>query len=458
MPRTPAGSSISSLAEAAIRLSPRGQRILVAVSGGVDSMVLLDILQRAASGRRWQLQVAHLNHCLRGRSSDADERLVRRTARTLKIPVSVERAPVRAIARRNRLSLEMAARQVRHEFLARVAEEKRISTIVLAHHADDQVELFFLRLFRGTGPEGLTGMEEVSRSPSNPRLKLVRPLLEFTKEQLLTYAREQRIEFREDRSNRSIDILRNRVRHELLPLLQRNYQAGLQATILRLMKILREESRFIASAAALARDESKADSRNLPLALRRRLLQQDLIALGLQPSFQRIEQLRRAGGVASMIEPGKFVKTSPEGRLVLYQHPELKFRHEEHLLSLGKAGRAVFEGMQLQWAITGLPKDGPQRVKYRPGTESFDAEKVGDSIVLRHWRPGDRFQPIGMPGPVKLQDLFVNRKIARADRHNLLIAATAAGEIVWVEGLRISERFKLDKGTRRRLKWIWRRV
>src|ERR1044071_8887560 len=227
----------------------------------------------------------------------------------------------------------------------------------------------------------------------------------------------------------------------------------MQGPILRLMKILREESRFIASAASLARDESKADAENLPLALRRRLLQQDLIALGLQPSFQRIEQLRRAGETAAMIEPGKFVKTSPEGRLVLYERPELKFRDEEHLLAVKKAGKTTFGGVQLQWAITGLPKGGLQRVKYRPGTESFDAEKVGDSIVLRHWRPGDRFQPIGMPGPVKGQDLFVNRKIARADRHNLLIAATAAGEIVWVEGLRISERFKLDKGTRRRLKW-----
>src|SRR3954468_14186303 len=186
---------MSSLLEAAPRLFKDRQRILVAVSGGVDSMVLLHLLQRGREEFHWQLHLAHLNHCLRGRSSDADEQLVRRTAERLNIPGSTGRADVLAIAASRKVSTEMAARQARHEFLARIARQEGISTIALAHHADDQAELFFLRLLRGSSPEGLAGMASISPSPVDPALSLARPLLNFTKAQLLEYARGERIVF-----------------------------------------------------------------------------------------------------------------------------------------------------------------------------------------------------------------------------------------------------------------------
>jgi tRNA(Ile)-lysidine synthase len=136
----------------------RGQKILVAVSGGVDSMVLLHALNALAKRNQWQLTIAHLNHQLRGRSSDADERLVTRTAKSFGLPVVAARVDVKKLARTGKLSIEMAARKARHEFLAQTAARLKISHIALAHHADDQVELFFLRLFRGAGSEGLAGM------------------------------------------------------------------------------------------------------------------------------------------------------------------------------------------------------------------------------------------------------------------------------------------------------------
>ena len=133
------------------RLLARKARLLVAVSGGIDSMVLLQVLQRLATTHGWQLTVAHLNHKLRGRSSDADERLVETVARESKLPVVIERADVRAMAQSGKQSLEMAARQVRHAFLAAVAKENGIGTIVTAHHADDQVELFFSEIIARRG-------------------------------------------------------------------------------------------------------------------------------------------------------------------------------------------------------------------------------------------------------------------------------------------------------------------
>ncbi|MGD0094548.1 MAG: tRNA lysidine(34) synthetase TilS, partial [Planctomycetota bacterium] len=146
------------------RLFHPGQRILVAVSGGVDSMVLLQLLHELAPRHGWQLTAAHLNHQLRGRSSEADERLVRRTVQKLTVPLLVGRAAVLERARAGKLSVEMAARELRHGFLARTARQRHIPTVALGHHADDQLELFFLRLLRGSGGEGLAGMKW--RTPS----------------------------------------------------------------------------------------------------------------------------------------------------------------------------------------------------------------------------------------------------------------------------------------------------
>src|SRR5258708_2264438 len=141
-------------------------------------MVLLRVLHELSQKNKWQITVAHLNHQLRGRSSNADERLVVRTAKRFGVPIVTGRADVKNLARTGKLSLEMAARKARHEFLARTAARLKISHIALAHHAGDQVELFFLRLLRGSGSEGLAGMKWRSPSPANPKIQLLRPLLE----------------------------------------------------------------------------------------------------------------------------------------------------------------------------------------------------------------------------------------------------------------------------------------
>src|ERR1043166_6971805 len=228
----------------------KGQRVLVAVSAGVDSMVLFHILHKFATINGWQLTIAHLNHRLRGRSSDADERLVRQTAKKLKLPIVVESADVRKLARRHKLSLEMAARKLRHDFLARTALRLGIPVVALAHHADDQLELFFLRLLRGSGGEGLSGMNWKNPSPSDPGIDLIRPLLDQPKSALLEYAAANKVPYREDATNSSLDIQRNLIRHELLPLLRKKYQPALDKTILRVMEIIGAEVDFVSDASS----------------------------------------------------------------------------------------------------------------------------------------------------------------------------------------------------------------
>jgi len=224
------------------KLLKRGQAILVAVSGGLDSMMLLHLLHALSAKHRWKLTIAHFNHQLRGRSSNADEQLVRKTAAALKLPFVVGRANVGKFAQKSGLSIEMAARKLRHEFFVCAAKGRGIRVVALAHHADDQVELFFLRVLRGAGGAGLAGMKWRSPSPVNGKNALVRPLLDVTKDELRDFAQRNKIHFREDGTNARLNTPRNRIRNELLPLLRRKYQPALAKAVLRLMEIVGAEA------------------------------------------------------------------------------------------------------------------------------------------------------------------------------------------------------------------------
>lgn len=435
-------------------------------------MVLLQALQALAKKHCWKITVAHFNHCLRGRASDADERLVRRTAARLGVKFVAGRADVRASATGSKLSLEMAARKLRHEFLARAAREQEISTIALAHHADDQGELFFLRLLRGAGGEGLAGMKWRSPSPADRSISLVRPLLEFPKAELLAFAREHAVRFREDATNADTDILRNRIRRELLPLLRKKYQPGLDQVVRRLMDIVGAEAQLAGDLAGRFVAGQTRDSRgvradaagtrcgfeDLPVAVQRRVLQQQLVAIGLLPDFDLIEQLRDAAGKEVTVCAGLGVSRDTDGKVRCREQSASEFNGSETGVNLTAGrGRGQFGGVRFQWRVMPvrrfrLPPRQPAG-QTGPRTEAFDAGKIGNEIVLRHWRPGDRFQPMGFKTSAKLQDLFVNAKISAGRRRGLVLAATQAGEIFWVEGLRIGEAFKLTAQTRRKLVW-----
>ena len=441
-------------------LFSRGQKILVAVSGGADSLVLLYVLNSLAQKNRWQIFVAHFNHQLRGRASDADEKLVHQTAKKLSLPFYAGRADIKKFAAQSKISVEMAARKLRHEFLARVARENKIPAVALAHHADDQVELFFLRVLRGAGGEGLAGMKWRAPSSADKKITLVRPLLGFSKAEILAFARENKIPFRDDASNFSSDFLRNRIRNELLPLLQKNYQSGLAKTVLRLMEIVGAESEFVSVASSLWLDRVRPQAErynDLPVAVQRKVLQQQLVASGVAADFDLIEQLRHSVEKLVSVSSDLSVARDADGKVRLAKSGAnlgAKFNADELALKLsGRAGRVKFGGLDFGWA---LKKFGGSWGRAPRRTEFFDADKIGGEIVLRHWRAGDRFQPIGMRSPVKLQDLFVNAKIPAARRRRLILAATAAGGIFWVEGLRIGEKFKLTPATGRKLAWSWR--
>lgn len=437
-------------------------------------MVLLYALKTLSAAHQWKMVIAHFNHRLRGRASNADEKLVRKVAAKLKLPAVVESADVKSFAKKSKLSVEMAARKLRHEFLARTAKNQKIKTIALAHHADDQVELFFLRLFRGAGGEGLSGMKWKSPSAADKTISLVRPLLVFSKIELLEFAKQNKIRFRDDATNLSSDFLRNRIRNELLPLLRKNYQPALNKTIFRVMEILGAESEFIGRSSerelAQIRDQRRLASaavkrnfENLSLAIQRRVLQTQLLESGIVADFDLIESLRRSPDQFISVGANISVARNPFGEIQLREDLKPGFNSNERLINLaGSAGVENFSGAKFDWKIfrdgeRGFMQNKNQSRFMLAATklkrEFFDADKIGGKIILRHWQPGDRFQPIGMKSPKKLQDLFVNAKIPHARRRHLVLATAESGEIFWVEGLRISENFKVAAQTERQLVW-----
>jgi tRNA(Ile)-lysidine synthase len=419
-------------------------------------MVLLHVLRHLAGTEGWKLTVAHFNHQLRGEAGAADERLVRQTARGFNLPCVTGRGDVRAAARKEGISLEMAGRKLRHDFLARTARRLGIGTIALGHHADDQVELFFLRLLRGTGGQGLAGMQWSNASPSDASIRLVRPLLDQTKAALREAGQAAGARYCEDATNEKLDIERNRVRHELIPLLRRHYQARLEQRVLRLMDLAGAEAEVVAGLAArwLEGPRRKPFDR-LALAVQRRVIHQQLSRLGQAPDFDLVERLRLTPNTAVSVNAEQTVRRDAEGMLRLQKAAEIQFGSGcGEIVLANKRGRAAFGGLALSWEIG---EGGGRGFGPEANVEYFDADKVGEKVWVRHWQPGDRFQPIGTRSARKLQDLFTNMKVPRAQRHRRVVAVTVQGELFWVEGLRMSEGFKLGPETVRRLKWRWRR-
>ena len=258
--------------------------------------------------------VAHFNHQLRGRASDADESSVRKTAAALGLPFRAGRGAVKAFAKQRGLSIEMAARKLRHEFLARMAVRLKCRVVALAHHADDQVELFFLRVLRGAGGEGLAGMKWHSPSPANPNRRTRASAARREQSDLAAFAAENGIRFREDASNASADILRNRVRHELLPLLRRRFQPALDQSVHRLMTIVGGEAEVVDAAARAWLAKQRPAFDRLAVGVQRRVLQLQLQQLAVVADFELIETLRLTANQPVTVGAGLSLVRDKSGR------------------------------------------------------------------------------------------------------------------------------------------------
>jgi tRNA(Ile)-lysidine synthase len=445
------------------RLILRGEPIIVGVSGGVDSVVLLHVLNHISPIIDFKIVVAHFNHCLRGNESDEDERFVGELASKLNLPFRSGSGDVRLLKEKEKYSLEMAARRLRHEFLVSVAREFGSKKIALAHHSDDQVELFFLRLLRGAGPSGLRGMKPMAPSPVDHEITIIRPLLKITRSEIEKYAHENYLDYRIDSTNKDTYFLRNKIRNELIPLLKLEYQCSIENIVHRIIDILDTDEDFIREEAEKWTVQRNPEFTNLHPALQRKIIQMQLSAIGVEPEYSLIENLRNNLNKQVSAENDVMLILNNQGIIEILGHRN-EFLPDQQKLSLNSdKGEVAFMDSKIRWEV--IPSNFDERdqqvaekinniVKSKPSNvEYFDFEKVGNEIVLRHWKEGDRFKPIGMKSEVKLQDLFINLKIPRAYRHESIVAQTKDDKIFWVEGMRISEDFKLTPATKKILRW-----
>jgi len=440
----------------AAELFEPGLRVLLAVSGGPDSVALLHLLARL--GPQWGLTlgVAHFDHGLRGEASREDARFVAGLARDLELPCHAGAGDVRGLAKKKKISLQMAARRLRLDFFEKVRRDHHYHRLALGHTADDQVELFFLRLLRGTGSGGLKGMWP--RTPEG----LVRPLLAVGKEVVLAWLRREKLPYREDQSNWSRRYLRNRVRLDLVPQLQRDYNPRLKAAVWHLMSILQEDEALLAETTDAAWNavgrwltphwaalsipawlslSPPVKIRLLRAPLGRFLPHQELTSSQLD-NLAALAQGKKSGGIITY----DTCQVARAGQELHFFTPLSPPPRPQTTLLTGFGTVESPEGWRLE--ARDRSDAEPDKWPSSPALVWLDYDRVTFPFSLRPLLPGDRFRPEGAQGARKMQDFLVDAKIPRWLRPYLPLVASA-GNIVWVPGLRLAEPVKLTPKTLR---------
>ncbi len=463
-------------------------QLVVAVSGGQDSVCLLHILIKLQEELEIKLHLAHLNHQLRGAESEADAQYVSHLARQLGIPATIEQRDVKAYQARQHTSLEEAAREVRYTFLAEVARSIGANRVAVGHTTDDHVETILMHLIRGTGSRGLRGLQPSSQwQSSGSSLTIIRPLLQVSRQETAAYCYDHQLIPRFDTSNLSLSPLRNRIRHQLLPLL-RSYNPRVTEALLRTARIaeddfaflVKEGARLWGSLAQRQRDTITLDKQGfleLPSALQRHLLRaaiEDLLGGLKDIETRHIEEIMSAltktagkrlslpGGLVFAIDYNQYrlgvdpAALSPfpvlSNEFVLKMPGETLFpgwRVEATVVNPSTV-KGKSEGASAPWDTTNpiLIDKGKGVELIRNFVAYFDFDKAGDKLTVRCRQPGDRFQPLGMSQPKKLGEFMIDAKIPRVWRQRVPIVGSPQ-HILWVVGWRIDDRVKVTENTER---------
>lgn len=430
----------------------RGEHVLIAVSGGADSVALTYALHYLQRKLDFFITVAHLNHGIRGPEASEDARFVAELAWSIGAACHMGEINVPEKAAELGISLEMAAREARYDFLTRIAREVGAQCVATAHTADDQVETIILKLARGAGPQGLSG---IPWATTWNNVRIIRPLRGIFRKDIEAFLRAHGLKWREDRTNRDLHHLRNRVRHEILPLLEKWLNIKIREALIRMADIISEENalldahaRKILKACRLKSKNAivvRAVARHAP-ALRRRVLRLWLAAAGIPVDaldFELVEAVHRL----LLDERGTRQIALPGGRAAMRRYEKLVLQPQAQLgtntfsAQVSVPGETILPAVGLRVVALigkGILRQTGARVGEIPAEASIDLDSVGhDHITVRSWRPGDRIQPLGMDGSRKLQDIFVDAKVPR-DRRMTIPVFECRGEIIWIPGYRVA--------------------
>lgn len=424
------------------KLLHTGDRVLLAVSGGLDSMVMLRLFQMTG----YPFAVAHCNFRLRGAESDGDEQFVRDYCDQQNIQLFLTRFDTREYADQEGISIEMAARNLRYDWFYKLLETENCSLLATAHHQDDLVETFFLNLSRGTGIRGLSGIKVKSD-------KLIRPMLFADRKWIADFARLHKVGFREDSTNSDTDIKRNYIRHQVLPLLD-DFHPSFRKNVVKTVDNLWQTEQLF---------RQKIDE------IRRQIVAKsawgeeiDIERLKQQVSLRTVlyELLRDKNFQAEQVDDMLNALDAESGR---------KFYSPTHWLVKDRGKLLVAAQQAEQQALFYIEKDCssidfpvnmvfekmPGSVDFRFSTDpliaDLDFEKLEFPLILRKWKEGEYFQPLGMSGLKKLSDFFIDEKFSLLQKENIWVLASGS-RIVWIPGKRLDDRFKITSSTRT----VWR--
>ena len=432
-----------------------GDRLVVAVSGGADSMVLLDVLNTLRDRMKLELYVAHLDHGLRPDSGlDAD--LVDCFSRQCGVPCMRETLAPGQCTQNSNSSIENAARMARYEFLDRTAAAVGARFVVLGHHADDQAETVLMRLLRGSGVSGLSAMAPLRDG------RYFRPLLSFKRAEIESYAGSRGLRFHTDRTNADIRHLRNRIRHRLLPELRRHFNPSIVQTLCRTATVLGDEDRFLADCAQSAVQQlaktrtddviilDRCGFEDQHLAVRRRILRQLItdLAGGSQCSFLIVEQIVNAvtesrTGCRHLLANLWYQVT--EDQLILRRENTKKIDIGVSVPGSTEIGEL---GLRLHTTLANAGDFESIRITLGMNRTAFDADLTGTQLKLRSARQGDHFQPLGMNGHKRVNDFLMDSGVPKILRQDVLLM-TSGDAIVWVAGFRPAHPFRVQPKTRK---------
>jgi len=436
-----------------------GERVVVGVSGGADSMALLHALQEIRREFHLSLVVAHLDHGLR-REAGKEKSFVREASAKLGMAFVSRKVDVRQKQSREHLTLQEAAREARYEFLLETAKGQKAAKIALGHTADDQAESVLMRLLRGSGTRGLAGIPPVREG------FFIRPLIEVWREEVESFLGDRKVAYLTDPSNFSRNFLRNRVRHELLPLLQQ-YNPRFRQTLVQMADLFRAEEQFWQQVLeekfpSLVRNRKK-DSLTL-----------DIPSLTGQPLPLRLRSFRHAiEMLLGHLRRVGFAHILAIENLVQSPEPNKDF-HLPQGLFVGKAYQALTfskskgEILPFEYSVPGpgwveIPEIGrgmrfeiqalipKERFENSPSVAFLDHDTLDFPLTIRSFRPGDRFQPLGMDGEKKVKDFFIDCKIPKEQRKRIPLLFKDE-RLLWVAGVRIDQRARLKPETQRALR------
>ncbi|WP_370640660.1 tRNA lysidine(34) synthetase TilS [Flavobacterium sp. SM15] len=416
----------------------KGKKLLLAISGGIDSMVLLHLLKQL----NFDISVAHCNFKLRGEESDGDEAFVKLICENFNVVFFVNHFNTKEYASSHKQSIQLAARQLRYDWFDELLEKESFDYLLTAHHLDDSAETFLINFTRGTGLEGLIGIPQMNN-------KIVRPLLVFSREEIENYAKESNIKWREDSSNTSDKYLRNKLRHDVIPILKElnpSFLSSFQQTLENLQQVQ-----------SMVDDASRIVYRKVveDADFQKRI---NLMELKILPNYQAyLYQWLKPFGFTAWNDIYDLVEAQSGKQVFSGKHRLLKDREVLILeeLSENQNERYLIEENQTEIEhpiamkisyVTNVTDTGSSEIIF------VDKDSLKFPLVFRKWQQGDYFYPFGMEGKKKVSKYFKDEKFSLIDKENAWLLCSGE-EIVWIAGKRADRRFSVTKTTQTIIKF-----